>query len=134
MFLEKIIIPPTIPEQITKEIAQTIYWQLKEYRGVSQAFTNGWYPFCYYEDVKQEIEALEQIVMQEMNKPYKDIEDNIISLELRPTSRDELLERLSSDILDTDIFLTDYMDYVMVYKEDTDWEDFASQFISSTIE
>lgn len=130
MFLEKIIIPVEPPEPITTQIAKEIYWYLKLYKWVSQAFTKASkYPFYYYEDVAKEIEAIESMITEEMNRPAEQ-PDPENPVELRPKNKAELLWRLNSDILDVEVVLNDYIDYVMVYKLNTTWTEFIEQFNS----
>jgi hypothetical protein len=85
---------------------------------ISSAYEKaGKYPFCYFEDVYNEVQALEQVANEEM------MSDDM------PKDKADLISRLSSDLLDLDIFASDFIDYIMTYKKGTTREDFVSQFI-----
>ena len=56
---------------------------------------------------RDEIARLENLANSEMNS------------EIQPISKEDLQSRLQSDLIDLDIFVHDYMDYVMVYEEGT---------------
>ena len=116
MLFQKII-PSEPPAPITKEQAQEVYWLLKQRGTESEAFSqSNKYPFQYFVQVMKEVNRLETLGDTEMRS------DN------QPQSKEELMERLSSDLIDIEIFTNDYIDYVLTYEENTSWEDFVSQF------
>jgi hypothetical protein len=65
--------------------------------------------------------------MKEVNR-LETLGDTEMRSDNQPQSKEELMERLSSDLIDIEIFTNDYIDYVLTYEENTSWEDFVSQF------
>ena len=45
-----------------------------------------------------------------------------------PTTKEELIQELHSDRLDINLFVDDYIDYILVYKENTTRQEFLDQF------
>jgi len=106
---------PLVP--ITKEQAQDVYWLIKQRGTESEAFSkSNKYPFEYFVQVMEEVKRLETLG------------DTFMRSENQPQSKTELMERLSSDLIDAETFTNDYIDYVLTYEENTSWEDFVSQF------
>ena len=104
---------------ITSEISIEIYNKFKELSTDSESYVFSElnkYPFEYIVQTKQEMDRIENIVMTAMQS------------EIKPQSKEELRLLLTSDLIDCDIILQDIIDYVLVYQENTTWEDFISQF------
>ena len=121
---DKVTAQDAIP-QINATQAQEIYGLFKQTDSnasdVSVAFTQQKnhgldYPFVYFQDVSLEMQALMDSAHESMMR-----EDS-------PSSQSALESELSSDLLDVPTFVGDYIDYVLVYQENTSWEDFVSQF------
>ena len=102
---------------ITTTIAQEVYGYIKKHGSATVAFTeSNKYYLEYFLDVEKEIEALEDVARQEMMS------------ETSPQTREDLENGLSSELLSIEIFVTDLIDYVMVYEEATTRDDFVAQF------
>jgi len=102
---------------ITAEIAQEVYGYIKEHWSATVAFVkSNKYYLEYFLDIEKELDALETVAMEVMMS-----EDS-------PTSIKELENELSSELLSIEIFVTDFMDYVMIYEEGTTRDDFLAQF------
>ena len=116
MFYENKIIEQEPIAPITREIAQNIHEKYRLWLSCTQVFKL-WFLMEYCLSTREEIARLETLATGEMNG------------ENQPTSKADLRNRLQSDLIDLDIFVQDYIDYVMVYEKDTKREDFAIQFI-----
>jgi len=110
---------------ITPEQAQDIYGMYKALEigthDISQCFERQselWfdYPFVYFEEVANEMKALMDVAYSAMMRDKS------------PSSELELQWELASDLLDIPTFVSDYMDFVLVYKENTGWAEFEEQF------
>jgi len=119
------IIPSESLNPITSVEAQDIYNLFKSlnvsHKDTSYLFSNQQtlnkdYPFKYIEEVSIEINTLYEVAYNEM------MSDN------QPINQIELENRLYSNLLDLNIFVSDYIDYVLVYEDNTTWDDFVSQF------
>lgn len=115
MFFQKIIQPEKLPP-ITNEIASQCYSLMKLKWDTAYAYEWSNIPYQYFLDVFKEANRIYSIVLEKMNS------------ENRPNSKEELRSFISSDMLDCDIVLTDCIDYILDYKENTTREDFISQF------
>jgi len=111
--------------EITAEQAQDIYNIYKTLKididNVSEAFQRQHelgkdYPFVYFEEVMNETLALKEVAHSAMMK------------EESPSSAFELQWELASDKIDIATFVSDYIDYTLMYKENTTWEEFVEQF------
>jgi len=119
MLFNKIKPSEPIPP-ITQEQAQEVYEFLKQRWNESEAFSKtSKYPFQYFVQVMEEVKRLETLGDTAMNS------------ETKPQSKQELIEMLSSDLIDVEVFVNDYIDYVLTYEENTSWEDFVSQFTNN---
>lgn len=112
---EKIIEQQPIPP-ITKEIGSAIHEYFRQGISVTDTFkANGFYmEHCV--EVKNEIERIEQEL------------DSIMNSDNKPKSESELKSLVSSKIVDSNVVVNDYMDYKLVYEENTTREDFIAQF------
>ena len=114
LYEQKIVEEIPVPT-ITKETVWEIHGLFRTWLSCTQIFKSGKYmEHCIL--VRDEIIRLEGLANSEMNS------------ETQPTSKEDLQSRLQSDLIDLDIFIHDYMDYVMVYEEGTSREDFVVQF------
>jgi len=127
---------------LTPAIAQEVNGYLKQYKSPTVAFeTTGKYFIEYYVDVESEIDALEQVAkeaMMRVRRTYKEQTGlnkagepimTTVTIEPSPATKDELINEVSSDLLDTTIFIDDFIDYIFIYKENTTREEFVEQFI-----
>jgi len=108
-------IPVVIPE-LTPAVAQSIYASLKETNNKENTIATGLFRPEHVLDTYNEIQALEEVAEAAMMR-----EDS-------PKTQKGLEAELSSDILDVPTFVLDYVDHVLVYKENSAWEEFVEQF------
>lgn len=126
---------------LTASVAQSIYESLKQTNNKEETISTGMFYPEHVLDTNNEIQALEEVAheaMMRIEKTWKEqvgYDDKTMKpiyeeryIAPSPTSRKELEDEMASDILDISTFVSDYMDYVLVYKENTTWADFVEQF------
>lgn len=136
--------------ELTPEISQDIYSIFKilkiKIEDISEVFKrqnelSKNYHFCYFEDISNEVLALMEkarLSMMRVEKTYEEIiwEDEDLNpiyetviIPPAPSNEAELVLELASDILDVNILVKDYMNYILNYKPNTTRAEFEGQFI-----
>ena len=133
-------VPVVIPD-LTPIIAQSIYESLKITNNKEETIATGLFYPEHVIDTDNEIGALEEIAQAAMMRTERswqevsgeDAEMNPIYVDMytppAPNSIAELELEVASDILDISVFVEDFMDYILMYKENTTWADFAEQYV-----